>query len=66
MRWNWLREKQQKKIFKTLWEKGSDNKADLFSKIHPPAHMREKRKQYILKGFSVQSIVDDIKKQRKL
>ena len=64
MRWNWLREKHQKKIFDTLWEKGTKNKADLFTKIHPPAHMKEKRKDYILKGFSVEEIVYEFKKKQ--
>ena len=51
MRWNWLRQKRQKKIFNILWEKGENNKADLFTEIHPPAHMKAKRGEYILKEF---------------
>ena len=50
MRWNWLREKAQQQIFKILWEKGSKNKADYFTKHHNPAHHRLSRLDYILKG----------------
>ena len=66
MRWNWLREKNQKKIFKTKWEKGETNKADPFTKLHSPAHMKETRGDYILKGFSVTKIVKEVLKKRKL
>ena len=38
MRWNWLREKEIQDEFKIRWEKGKNNKADLFSKHHGPAH----------------------------
>ena len=51
MRWNWLKEKTKNKLFKILWEKGKNNKADLFTKLHSPAHMKEKRSVYILEGF---------------
>ena len=50
MRWNWLRQKQQRLIFKILWEKGARNKADYFTKHHPPNHHRERRYDYLLKG----------------
>ena len=66
MRWNWLREKNQKKIFKTKWEKGESNKADLFTKLHSPTHMKDKRGEYILNGFSVSEIVNKVLKKRKL
>ena len=58
MRWNWLRQKQMSKVFKIIWEKGSKNKADYFSKHHSPKHHREKRSDYILKGFLLQEYVD--------
>ena len=66
MRWNWLREKNQKKNFRTKWEQGKNNKADPFTKLHSPAHLKEKRGDYILKGFSVSEIVKNVLKKRKL
>ena len=36
MQWNWLCQKQKQSIFKILWEKGVKNKADYFTKHHPP------------------------------
>ena len=66
MRWNWLCEKNQKKIFRTKWEQGKNNKADPFIKLHSPAHLKDKRGDYILKGFSVSEIVKNLLKKRKL
>ena len=51
MRWNWLREKQNDKTLKIIWDKGKNNKADLFTKTHSATHMKEKRHDYILKGY---------------
>ena len=45
MRWNWLRQKEQQKMFKIRWEKGKNNKADLFSKHHDAAHHLKKRSE---------------------
>ena len=50
MRWNWLRQKQQQEIFKILWEKGTKDKADYFTKHHPPNQHRMRRYDYLLKG----------------
>ena len=50
MRWNWLRDKLQQATFRIKWEKGSSNKADYFSKHHPPSHHRQVRSDYILPG----------------
>ena len=50
MRWNWLRQKQQQNIFKFVWEKGTENKADYFTKHHPPNQHRLRRYDYLLKG----------------
>ena len=50
MRWNWLRQKAQQKVFKILWEQGSKNKADYFTKHHNPAHHRLSRTDYVLQG----------------
>ena len=50
MRWNWLREKAQQNIFKILWERGTKNKADYFTKHHNPSHHRLSRSDYILAG----------------
>ena len=50
MRWNLFRQKQQQAIFKILWEKGIKNKADYFTKHHPPNHCHTRRYDYLLKG----------------
>ena len=61
MRYNWLRDDVVKKIINVVWKKGEDNMADYFTKNHPPSHHKEKRKDYILKGYSVRSFERDIK-----
>ena len=50
MRWNWSRQKQQQNIFKFVWERGIENKADYFTKHHPPNHHRLRRYDYLLRG----------------
>ena len=42
-----------KENFQNTMGKGENNKADLFTKNHPPAHMKANRGEYILKGFSI-------------
>ena len=61
MRWNWLRQKEQQKIFQIKWERGQDNKADLFTKHHEASHHLKKRADYILKGFNCHEIADKLK-----
>ena len=56
MRYNWLRDEVVKKIINVKWKKGESNMADYFTKNHPPSHHREKREDYILKGYSIQQI----------
>ena len=46
--------------------KGESNKADLFTKLHSPTYMKDKRGDYILNGFSVSEIVNKVLKKRKL
>eukprot|EP00957_Ditylum_brightwellii_P179828 13698700-Ditylum_brightwellii.AAC.1 len=53
MQWHWLREATTRKALEIFWDKVSRNDVDYFTKNHPPAHHRIKRKRYILKGFNV-------------
>ena len=63
MRWNWLREKEQQKIFKISWEPGKKNMADLFTKHHEGSYHLKKRSDYILKGFHIGEIMKDVRKR---
>jgi len=38
MRYHWLREKQTKNEFNIIWDKGTNNHADYFTKHHPAKH----------------------------
>ena len=48
MKFHWLRDREQQKQFRYYWDKGSNNNADYFTKHHPPAVHREKRKVYFV------------------
>ena len=52
MRYHWLRQEKIRNILKIMWDKGTNNLADYFTKHHPPAHHRIQRYKYILKGFN--------------
>ena len=53
MKYNWLRDRTAQQQFNILWDKGTRNMADYFTKHHPPSHHKIKRSDYILKGFSL-------------
>ena len=48
MKFHWLRDREHQKQFRYYWDKGSNNNADYFTKNHPPAVHREKRKIYFV------------------
>ena len=52
MRYHWLRQEKIRKLLNIIWDKGTNNLADYFTKHHPPAHHRIQRYKYILKGFN--------------
>ena len=56
MRYNWLRDDVVRKTIDVQWSRGKDNMADYCSKNPPPSHHKEKRKDYVLKEYSVQRI----------
>jgi hypothetical protein len=47
MRYYWLRDRVQQKQFRVHWQPGIDNKADYFTKHHPPQHHRDIRSTYL-------------------
>ena len=49
MHLHWLRDKERQKHFSVIWDKGSNNKADYFTKHHPIIHHRRVRnsKMYV-------------------
>ena len=53
MKFNWLRDRSAQRQFNILWDKGTRNMTDYFTKHHPPSHHKLKRHDYILKGFSL-------------
>jgi len=38
MRYYWLQDQEAEKTFNFKWQKGADNKANYFTKHHPPSH----------------------------
>ena len=57
VRWNWLRQKERLKEFKILWEKGKNNIADLFTKIHSPQHHRKIILPFIITGTYIRMLI---------
>jgi len=54
MQYYWLQDQEAEKTFNFKWQKGADNKADYFTKHHPPtSHHLAVRPQYVL---SLQSV----------
>jgi len=47
MNLHWLRDRENRKQFNVVWEKGSDNKGDYYAKHHPTIHHRKERGKYI-------------------
>ena len=49
MHLHWLRDKEKQKQFKVIWDKGSNNKTDYFTKHHPTIHHRrmQNTKMYV-------------------
>ena len=51
MRYHWLRDQQTHKQLDFYWRPGKTNRADYFTKHHPPTHHLKMRPHYILKNF---------------
>jgi hypothetical protein len=47
MRYYWLQDQAQLNQFAFVWEKGEQNKADYFTKHHPPGHHQNVRSLYV-------------------
>ena len=47
MRFHWIRDRIVQHQFKVIWQKGIDNVADYFTKIHPTSHHRQRRHLYV-------------------
>ena len=47
MRFYWIRDRVNQGQFKVLWQRGSTNLADYFTKHHPPSHHLAMRKIYL-------------------
>ena len=47
MRYYWLQDQADLKQFNFVWEKGENNKADYFTKHHPPGHHQAVRSMYV-------------------
>jgi hypothetical protein len=57
MRWNWLRSIAARQQLRMYWDKGTNNKADYFTKHHSPAHHLQMRSQYVLNAHFVSKIM---------
>ena len=49
MRYWWMKDRIQQKQFNLIWSPGKDNKADYFTKHHPPWHHKKMRYRYLRK-----------------
>ena len=47
MRFYWIRDRVRQGQFRVHWKRGTDNKADYFTKHHPPAHHIQVRPTYL-------------------
>jgi hypothetical protein len=47
MRYHWVRDRIVQNQFCVVWQPGSENKADYYTKHHPGAHHRRMRPQYL-------------------
>jgi hypothetical protein len=47
MRFHWIRDRVDQHEFKVMWQQGTDNIADYFTKVHPPYHHRQRRHLYV-------------------
>jgi hypothetical protein len=47
MRYHWIRDRIRQQQFNVIWQPGSTNLADFFTKLHPPRYHRETRKLYV-------------------
>ena len=47
MRYHWIRDQQLQNTIRVYWDKGQNNKADYFTKNHPPIHHKRMRKIYL-------------------
>ena len=47
MNLHWLRDKESQTYFELLWEKGSSDKRDYFTKHHPTIHHKSQRSRYV-------------------
>ena len=48
MRFYWVKDRVRQGQFTVHWRRGADNRADYFTKHHPPAHHRLMRSHYVL------------------
>lgn len=48
MKFYWVKDRVAQGQFKIHWRRGSDNKADYFTKHHSPSHHRKMRGEYLL------------------
>ena len=51
MRYYWLKDRVKQEMFRVHWEPGTENKADYFTKHHPPAHHKQMRPTYLHEEF---------------
>lgn len=47
VRFHWVADRVKQGQFVIVWKKGSQNLADYFTKIHPPAHHRAQRSKFV-------------------
>jgi hypothetical protein len=57
MRWNWLRDRSTRDKLRIYWDKGVNNRADYFTKHHPPSHHLLERTQYVLNAHHLTALL---------
>ena len=53
IKFHWLRDKELQHLIRVFWDKGINNDADYFTKLHPISHYQSIRDKYILKSHLV-------------
>ena len=60
MRYWWMKDRINQGQFDLTWSPGKKNKADYFTKHHPPWHPRKMRYLYLQKVYSIQRMLNRV------
>jgi hypothetical protein len=61
MRYHWLKDRVAQNQFNLYWAPGKENRADYYSKHHPPAHHKLMRYQYLQRLAHTASVTSSVR-----